>query len=45
MEDLKLSNEMRLKKEGQKMGIPPSYMTSKTLNEKLPKPSPINLKL
>jgi hypothetical protein len=29
MEDLKLSNEMRLKKEGQKMGIPPTYITSK----------------
>jgi hypothetical protein len=33
MEDLKLSSVMRLKKEEQKIGIPPTYITSKALNE------------
>jgi hypothetical protein len=35
MEDLKFSSEMRLKKK-RKNGIPPTYLASKELNEKLP---------
>jgi hypothetical protein len=35
---------MGLKKKRLKIGIPPTYFTSKALNEKLPKPC-INLKL
>jgi hypothetical protein len=40
MEDLKFSSEIRLKKKGQKIEIPPTYITSKALNEKLPNPHP-----
>jgi hypothetical protein len=42
MENLKLSSEMRLKKEKQKRD-PPTYITSRALNEKLC--NPINPKL
>ncbi len=38
MEDLKLSSEMRLKKKRKKKRIPPNYLASKELNEKLPQP-------
>jgi hypothetical protein len=38
MENLKLLSEMKLKKEG-KNGIPPTYMKSKALNEKLLQPN------
>jgi len=37
MENLKLSNEMRLKIKG-KNWIPPTYLPSKELNERLPQP-------